>query len=151
YAFICVGIAYFLIAVVAPIVSLKLFGEKGHWTSSGTTWSLIAGAAGAIGALGILLALHSCGSALFVMPLVFGCAPIVNTFLTMYMAKTYKQIGPIFIAGLIVVLIGAVTVLINKPSAPPKPGATAMAHAQQFGLVVLFTVMTALSWGAYGP
>jgi len=170
HAFICVGLAYFLIAVVAPIVSLQLFGEKGHWTGTGTIWSLVAGAAGAIGALGILLALHSGGSPLFVMPLVFGCAPIVNTFLTMYMAKTYKQIGPVFIAGLIVVLIGAVTVLVNKPSSvKPTTGTVAqssgetaaektpdtkpsrMAAAGEFGLVVLFTVMTALAWGAYGP
>jgi hypothetical protein len=171
HAFICVGLAYFVIAVVAPIVALQLFGEKGHWTAKGTTWSLIAGAAGAIGALGILLALHSGGSPLFVMPLVFGCAPIVNTFLTMYMAKTYKQVGPVFIAGLIVVLIGAITVLMNKPSTPhPKAapqvadeqsteptapaeskGPTRLERAQNFGVVVLFTVMTALAWGAYGP
>jgi len=95
HAFICVGLAYFVIAVIAPIFALRLFGEKGDWTATGTIWSLVAGAAGAIGALGILLALHSGGSPLFVMPLVFGCAPIVNTFLTMYMAKTYKQIGPV--------------------------------------------------------
>jgi hypothetical protein len=166
HAFICVGLAYFFIAVVAPIVSLKLFGEKGHWTATGTIWSLVAGAAGAIGALGILLALHSGGNPLFVMPLVFGCAPIVNTFLTMYMAKTYKQIGPVFIAGLIIVLIGAVTVLINKP-VPAKPGAHVaqqttgqrgevkaagrLEATKDFALVVLFTAMTALAWGAYGP
>src|SRR5258708_39915472 len=60
--FICVGVASFLIAIVVPGVLLRLYGEKGHWTSQGTIWSLIAGAAGAIGALGIILAFNNRGN-----------------------------------------------------------------------------------------
>ena len=70
--FICVGLAYFLIGVVAPAVYLYLVGEKGHWSTTGIIWSLAAGAAGAVGALGIILALAFRGSPLYVMPLVFG-------------------------------------------------------------------------------
>ncbi len=82
--FICVGMAYFLIAVLAPGVVMKVRPEPGHWSTSGIFWSLAAGAVGALGALGIILALSSGGSPVYVMPLVFGCAPVVNTFLTMY-------------------------------------------------------------------
>jgi drug/metabolite transporter (DMT)-like permease len=114
--FIGVGIAYFIIAVAAPVVLLRLRGEKGSWTSSGLAWSLFAGALGALGALGIILAFSFKGKPLFVMPLVFGLAPVVNAFVTMFLARTLRQAGPLFLAGLILVVIGAVTVLAAKPS-----------------------------------
>jgi len=113
--FICVGLAYFVIAVVAPLLWLKLKGESGHWTASGTIWSVTAGAVGAIGALGIILAFAYRGSPLYVMPLVFGGAPVINTFTTMAMAGTYRQARPIFFVGLALVVAGAVTVLVTKP------------------------------------
>ncbi len=166
--FICVGLAYFLIAVVVPVVLLKMFGEKGAWTTSGIIWSLIAGAAGAIGALGIILAVSKFhGNPLYVMPLVFGGAPVVNTFTTMWIARSYRQASPLFFAGLILVVAGAVTVLFARPNthAPAKaasPDAQAsaahasasggmMASAEQLVTVSLFTAMTALAWGVYGP
>ncbi len=46
--FICVGIAYCVIAVAVPLVLLQLRGEAGSWTATGTLWSLIAGATGAL-------------------------------------------------------------------------------------------------------
>jgi drug/metabolite transporter (DMT)-like permease len=169
--FICVGIAYFLIAVLAPIAVLRLKGEGGHWSTSGIIWSVAAGAAGALGALGIILALAFGGAPTSVMPLVFGCAPVVNTFLTMYWSKSFKQVNPIFIAGLILVIVGAVTVLVFRPHHGPPPASTAAAATgdhpvatparpelgaretawQRYGMVVLFTAMTAISWGVYGP
>ena len=110
--FICVGLAYFLIAVLGPAIWIFLYGETGQWSMRGIVWSLAAGAAGAIGALGVILALAFRGSPVYVMPLVFGCAPVVNTFLTMYWSKSFRQISPVFIAGLILVIVGAVTVLV---------------------------------------
>jgi len=47
---ICVGIAYFVIAVVVPVIFLKTKGEKGSWSFGGVAWSFAAGAAGAVGA-----------------------------------------------------------------------------------------------------
>jgi hypothetical protein len=119
--FVCVGIAYFIIAVIAPIAVLKSKGENGSWTMSGLIWSLAAGALGALGALGIILAFSFKGKPVFVMPLVFGLAPVVNTAVTMYFSKSFKQAGPLFLAGLILVAIGAVMVLVAKPGhAGPK-------------------------------
>ena len=114
---ICVGIAYFVIAVVVPIVFLKTKGEKGSWSFGGVAWSFAAGAAGAVGALGIVLAFKSRGSPVYVMPLVFGMAPVVSTFVTMYMSRTFKDASKIFFAGVIIVAVGAAGVLFFKPSA----------------------------------
>ena len=50
--FLCVGVAYFLIAVIVPMVVLVTFGEQsGDWTLRGISWSVAAGVAGAVGAL----------------------------------------------------------------------------------------------------
>ena len=104
--FVCVGLAYFLIGVVVPAILLKVKGEKGEWTVGGSVLSFVAGALGAVGALGIIMAFNFGGTPVFVMPLVFGGAPVVNAFLTIYMAKKLREIGPIFQAGLIMVLLG---------------------------------------------
>ena len=114
--FICVGIAYFAIAVLFPIFVLVTKGEKGHWTVSGFFWSFVAGGVGAVGALGIILAFKFNGKPSYVMPLVFGLAPIVNTFVTMMMARTFKQASAIFYIGILIVAIGAAGVLVFKPS-----------------------------------
>ena len=54
--FMCVGIAYFIIAVVYPLIVLQTKGESGNWTKGGFAWSMAAGIITAIGALGIVLA-----------------------------------------------------------------------------------------------
>ena len=113
--FVCVGLAYFLIAVLVPLALLRIRPEPGAWTTTGMIWSLAAGAAGAIGAMGIIMAFKFGGKPIYVMPLVFGGAPVVNTFFTMALGKNYRQAGPIFYAGLILVITGAVTVLLFKP------------------------------------
>lgn len=133
-AFIFVGIAYFVIAVLPSVAILWTSGEKGRWTSSGTLWSLVAGTVTAIGALGVILALGAGGSPIVVMPLIFGGAPVVNTFYTMYVGRTYRAANPIFFAGLILVVAGAVTVLLFNPAAPkhaPPAAETAQAEASE--------------------
>jgi hypothetical protein len=114
-AFLCVGLAYFLIAVLVPMILLRVRGERGRWSWRGAVWSLAAGAAGAVGALGIILAFKFRGSPVYVMPLVFGLAPVVNTFATMWMAQTLRQASIPFYAGVIVVATGAAGVLLFQP------------------------------------
>ncbi|MEX0641876.1 MAG: hypothetical protein WD468_04205, partial [Pirellulales bacterium] len=121
--FVCVGFAYFLIGVVVPSVWLHLRGEKGEWTIKGIIWSLAGGALGAIGALGIILAFTFGGKPIFIMPLVFGGAPVVNAFLTIYLARRMKEIGPLFMAGLIITVMGASIVWLFAPHAPTRPPA----------------------------
>lgn len=118
-AFVGVGLAYFIIAVLVPIYILNKQGEAGKWTVTGTFYSLIAGAVGAIGALGVILALSYGGKAVYVMPLVFGFAPIVNTLVTAWLSKTFDQISPIFISGIVLAALGAGGVIYFKPTAAP--------------------------------
>jgi hypothetical protein len=151
-AFTCVGLAYVGIAIVVPVVLLAGRGETGGWTARGTLWSLLAGAAGAAGALGIVMAFKNHGSPLFVMPLVFGCAPVINTFFTMYLNKNYREAGPLFFAGLILVIAGAVAVLVFKPAPPVRAGAAAAGlTAGGVVLVTIWVAVTAVCWGLYGP
>jgi len=152
--FVWVGLAYCVIAVIAPVVLLRLWGEKGSWTTTGFIWSFVAGVAGALGALGVILAFAFHGSPVYVMPLVFGGAPVVNTFVTMYMSKSYKQASPLFFAGLILVVLGALCVLIFKPEAVQSVDAAKkgmIEAAVNMVAVGLSIALTVVAWGVYGP
>ena len=135
--FMCVGIAYFLIAVVYPMVILKTTGEKGQWSMGGIFWSFTAGAVGAIGALGIVLAFKFQGKPVYVMPLVFGLAPIVNTFVTMFMSGTFKQASRIFYAGILIVAVGAAGVLTFKPTEEVKKDEASSQRESAASLITL--------------
>ena len=130
-AFVGVGLAYFLIAVLIPMVILKKNKESGSWTASGVIYSLVAGTVGALGALGIILALGNGGETVYVMPIVFGFAPIVNTLVTSFIGKTFNQIRPIFIGGIATAALGAVGVLYYSQgaTAPSKPKAAEVTPA----------------------
>jgi hypothetical protein len=166
--FMCVGAAYFLIAVLVPALLLARGGERGGWTTKGVVWSLLAGVAGSLGALGVILALGFGGRPIYVMPLVFGGAPVVNTLLSAFMNRAFGQLKAPFLAGLLLVVTGAVTVLVFKPqAAPPKPAAAAEAASgaaspaasaqapekkvERFMEILLATALALFSWGAYGP
>lgn len=167
--FVCVGFAYFLIGVIVPSLWLHFRGEKGEWTISGLIWSLAGGALGALGALGIILAFTFGGSPIYVMPLVFGGAPVVNAFLTIFLAGRMNEIGSMFLAGLVIVILGAVVVLMAAPHGPPHPPAPAAGTEAQatpapapspapakggigtWMLQVLSIALAIASWGAYGP
>ncbi len=117
--FFCVGLAYFAIAVAAPLLLLSSYPDQGSWTFFGLLWSIAAGTAGAIGALGIIMAFNFGGKPIFVMPLVFGFAPVVNTLVSMVLHSTMGQTQPLFYVCLIVVALGAATVLVFAPKAKP--------------------------------
>lgn len=114
---VCVGVAYFLIAVIYPLVMIRKEG-KGNWSLSGMSWSFLAGVAGAVGALGIILAFMFGGKPVYVMPLVFGFAPVINTFVTAFMARTLRQASVTFYLGVLIVAIGGAGVMFFKPEKP---------------------------------
>lgn len=124
-AFVAVGLAYFFIAVVIPLMILRRGKEPGNWTTTGIIYSIVAGAVGALGALGIILALDNGGDPIFVMPIVFGFAPVVNTLVTAALGKTFAQIRPIFVAGIVTAALGAVGVLVySQQPAKSQPVST---------------------------
>src|SRR5258707_14825281 len=55
-AFLFVGIAYFLTAVLAPLALLMVRGADWNYPKNGMAWSLIAGVMAAAGAFCVLLA-----------------------------------------------------------------------------------------------
>jgi hypothetical protein len=114
--FTCVGLAYFFIAVAAPLaVIYARTADTGSWSFGGLSWSIVAGAAGAIGALGVILAFNAGGKPYYVMPLVFGFAPVINTCISLTEKGTWGLATPMFWISLGVVIAGAITVLLNAP------------------------------------
>lgn len=115
HAFLCVGIAYFVIAVVVPLALLGLKRDTGRWTVRGAFWSLCAGAAGAVGTLGAVLAFHHRGHPLYVMPLVFGLATVVQTVLLMLLGRRLREAGTMWYIGVLLVAGGGGGVLLFHP------------------------------------
>ena len=117
-ALLCVGIAYFLIGVLVPFAAL-MSQEQGlrGFNSGGTTMATIAGALGAIGAVCIIYSFRTGGTPTYVMPLVFGGAPLVNVLYTMYMHPPKHAPNPMLYVGFLVTAIGAGVVLYCKPPA----------------------------------
>src|ERR1041384_7481428 len=83
-AFLFVGIAYFLTAVLAPLALLMAKGASWNYPPRGMWWSLIAGIVGAVGAFGVLLAFGAGGRPAVVMSIVFAGAPVVNAVYTLW-------------------------------------------------------------------
>jgi drug/metabolite transporter (DMT)-like permease len=125
-AFLFVGVAYFLTAVLAPLFLLMSKGQAfAGYTGSGAGWSLIAGIAGAIGAFGVLLAFGAKGTPPVVMSLVFAGAPLINALLGSFLHPPrdgWSHVNPLFFAGIVLALAGGYMVARYNPAnlAPPK-------------------------------
>ncbi|MEK0444807.1 MAG: hypothetical protein RLZZ399_128 [Verrucomicrobiota bacterium] len=131
-AFLFVGIAYFLVAVLAPLIMLVTSGADWKYPAGGMAWSLVAGIVGAIGAFGVLLAFGAKGSPSVVMAIVFSGAPVVNAAVSLLMhppAGGIASIKPGFWIGIILAATGGCLVTFFKP-APGKPHAKPAAQVQ---------------------
>ncbi|MDB6130778.1 MAG: hypothetical protein JWM04_1885 [Verrucomicrobiales bacterium] len=130
-SFLFVGLAYFLTAVLAPLVVL-MTRKNMSWNMpmSGMGWSLVAGIVGAIGAFCVLLAFNVGGKPGVVMSIVFAGAPIVNavTALVLHPPKGgWGSISPLFYLGIVLAASGGYMVTKFKPAAAPAPSAQAAA------------------------
>jgi drug/metabolite transporter (DMT)-like permease len=94
-SFLCVGVAYFLIAVLFP-VGMFVAGERTPaWNAYGITFATLAGVAGALGALCVIFANRSAAQLardnpaldvdyrLFIGPIIFAMAPLLNTIVSL--------------------------------------------------------------------
>ncbi len=139
-AFLMVGVAYFLVAVLIPGIFIFLLGNdptakdpsKLNWMAPNMLWGIAAGTAGAIGALCVIFAVRDAGSVgpLIVAPLVFAGAPIINTIASMTIFAHGKKMaapGGMFYLGLLLAASGMAMVWVNKPkpvaAAPPTAAA----------------------------
>jgi hypothetical protein len=129
-AFLCVGVAYFITAVLAPVAMLWLRGATWSFGSGGVAWSLLAGLVGAVGAFGVLLAFGAKGTPAVVMSIVFGGAPVLNAIYTLVQhppAGGWQKLPWPFVLGIVLAAIGGCLVTLYKPApaAPaPKPAVT---------------------------
>ena len=115
-ALLCVGVAYFLIAVLIPVAGLSAQGGLSGFNTGGIIRATLGGALGAAGAVCIIWAFKSGGLPVYVMPLVFGGAPIVNVLLAMVMHPPKSAISPMLYLGFVLASLGAGMVLYFRPT-----------------------------------
>src|SRR5262249_50747788 len=140
-AILCVGIAYFVIAVVFPLA--MFLSKQEQWpdlTTTGLVFSSLAGVAGAVGALCVIFASKSAAASgvpaarQYIAPLIFGLAPVINTLVsTIWHPEPgnpfhfkVEMPGWKLWVGILLVGLGAALVLFSKEEAE----ASKKAHAK---------------------
>jgi hypothetical protein len=154
-AILCVGVAYFLIGVLFPL--LMFFTRWGgiHWgdvdlNASGLIFSSLAGVAGAVGAICVIFAAQSAVAAgkgltppnpsafrVYIAPLIFGLAPIINVLVSMVWHPQkgqpfhfgFEMPGWKLWVGIVLVGVGAALVLFSKEEAEAGKQAHAVNQA----------------------
>lgn len=117
-AFLFVGVAYFITAVLAPLLVLYLQGANWSFTTKGVTWSLLAGTVGAAGAFFVLMAFGAQGKPAVVMAIIFAGAPIVNAIVALIKqppANGFAAIPWQFYLGVLFAAAGGCLVTLYKP------------------------------------
>ncbi len=117
-ALLCVGVAYFLIGVLLPVGGLELAGpalrfrhgrpdhrDDRRRARRRRAQSASSGRSG------------PAGLPIYVMPLVFGGAPIVNVAVSMMIHPPKSAINPMLFVGFLLASIGAGMVLYFRPTA----------------------------------
>ena len=124
-AYIFVGVAYFFVAILCPVVVMLLKGANWTFPAKGIWLSLGAGSVGALGAFFVLSAMGSVSSKPWMIPVVmavvFAGAPIVNAIVAMIVHPPdvgWLGIKPQFWLGIVLAATGATMVTVYKP----KPG-----------------------------
>lgn len=114
-ALLCVGLAYFLIGVLVPVLALWYQGDLKGFNAAGSASATLAGALGALGAICIIWAFKAGGIPTYVMPLVFGGAPVVNVLVSLWLHPPKTTPSPLLFAGFLLTAVGAGMVLYFKP------------------------------------
>lgn len=124
-AFLFVGIAYLVVAVVAPMILLKFQGASYTFTAKGISLSFVAGVLGALGAFCILLAFGAKGTPAAVMSIVFAGAPVVNAIVSMALHPPKGGVGGVpwqFFMGILLAALGGCLVTMYKPAPAQAKG-----------------------------
>jgi hypothetical protein len=117
-AFLLVGVAYLLTAVLGSIIVLLVNGASWSMPAKGMAWSTLAGIAGALGALGVLLAFGARGTPSVVMSIVFAGAPIINACVALAAhppAGGRSTLNWQFLLGILLAALGGGLVTLYKP------------------------------------
>ena len=115
-ALLCVGVAYFLVGVLVPVATLASQGQLHGFTTSGTFAATWAGVLGAVGAVFIIFAFRNGGTPAYVMPVVFGIAPLINVLYSMATHPPKESPNPLLWVGYVLASAGVALVLYFKPA-----------------------------------
>ena len=127
-AFLFVGIAYVITAVIAPAIVMATKGATWSFPAKGMIWSLLAGIVGAVGAFCVLLAFGAKGLPSVVMSIVFAGAPVVNAVVALAIhppAGGWSNLRWQFVAGILLAALGGCLVTLYKPGPQAQPKAIA--------------------------
>jgi len=131
-AFLFVGVAYFLTAILAPIG--LLVANKADWNMpvAGMGWSLVAGIVGAVGAFCVLLAFGTAPKPTVayvpvIMSIIFAGAPIVNSVVATTKDHNWSNVRWPFLLGIVLAAAGGSLVTLYKPASKPHGPAAASA------------------------
>jgi drug/metabolite transporter (DMT)-like permease len=152
---LCVGAAYFLIAILFPVAILLIRRRKPDWSVKGVTYATLAGAAGALGALCVVFAtIEFKGPRIYVAPIIFSLAPVINTLVSLFWhpdegafrvgLPREKPHWSLYI-GILCAGAGAFFVLLAKELSETKS-----AEVKDYTFLV-FVVLAGLCWGTYVP
>jgi hypothetical protein len=137
-AILCVGVAYFVLGVLFPLGWFLLNGTGNvQITSSGVSFSSLAGAAGALGAICVVFAtaMAKPTDRIYIAPLIFALAPVINTLVSLVWHPSAESAlhfglpkvmpGWKLYVGILLAGLGAALVLYSKEEAEamPKPPA----------------------------
>ena len=127
-AFLFVGVAYFLTAVLAPLAILVIRGSDWNFPGKGLWLSLIAGILGAIGAFFVLLSLGALfaqgnkSAPAIVLSIIFAGAPSVNAIVSLILhppAGGWAGLRWQFVVGILMAALGGYLVVKFKPDPAP--------------------------------
>jgi uncharacterized membrane protein len=123
-AFLCVGLAYLITAVVIPLILMftGLVDEKLEFNRRGFGFATLGGIFGAMGALCIILAIKNEGNPLYIAPLVFAGAPIMASIVSLIWHPPVEGARPgwLFYGGIVLAALGAGLVLYSKGEADKR-------------------------------
>ena len=103
-------------SALVPVVTLGSQGDLKGFSSSGSLAAAGGGMLGAIGAVFIIFAFRAGGLPAYVMPLVFGGAPLINVLVSMWMHPPKTAPNPLLYVGYVMTAGGAGLVLYFKPA-----------------------------------
>lgn len=142
---LCVGIAYFVLAVIVPVILMSLRDDaKPEWKSNGLIFSGLAGIAGAVGAICVIFAskaavdsakaegINPATYRIYIAPLIFSLAPAINTLLSLIWHPkpgdpwhfSFELPGWKLPAGIFLVAVGTFLVLMSKEELEASKGHT---------------------------
>jgi hypothetical protein len=135
---LCVGVAYFLLAVVVPVVLMAVRDDaRPEWKANGLVFSALAGVAGAVGAICVIFASKAAVDSakaeqidpatyrIYIAPLIFSLAPFINTVVSLFWHPRpgdpfnfhFDVPGWKLPAGIVLVAVGTFLVLYSKEEA----------------------------------